>query len=117
MTDTSAHEAHRAQLEIEALGFDTSDVCMVPDCYCDGTPHGTASEPCPPSAVVDQIVRWQDVHEGDLVLDGQRLSLVQAKGDAGIMGLLSVLLHSEGQTRTVMVDPHYYAAVRRYMAG
>ena len=39
MTDTSAHEAAEAQLELEAMGFDTSDVCMLPDCGCDGEPH------------------------------------------------------------------------------
>jgi hypothetical protein len=39
MTDTSAHEAVAAQWHLEALGFDTSDVCMLPDCGCSGDRH------------------------------------------------------------------------------
>jgi hypothetical protein len=39
MSDTSAHEAVEAQRELEALGFDTSDICMLPDCGCDGRVH------------------------------------------------------------------------------
>ena len=32
---------------------------------------------CPPSAVHDMIVRWQDVREGDLVLLGDELTVAE----------------------------------------
>ena len=43
MTDTSAHETVAAINELLRLGFtekDISEVCTIPDCYCDGMPHG-----------------------------------------------------------------------------
>lgn len=42
MTDTSAHEEAEAQRELLALGFteaDLAEVCMLPDCGCDGERH------------------------------------------------------------------------------
>ena len=42
MTDTSAHEAVEAINQLLAAGFtekDLAQVCTIPDCYCDGTPH------------------------------------------------------------------------------
>jgi hypothetical protein len=42
MTDTSAHETVEAINGLLRLGFtedDLAQVCMIPDCYCDGTPH------------------------------------------------------------------------------
>jgi hypothetical protein len=42
MTDTSAHEAVAAQNHLLELGFteaDLAEVCMLPDCGCDGARH------------------------------------------------------------------------------
>jgi hypothetical protein len=42
MTDTSAHETVKAINELLRLGFtekDIAEICTIPDCYCDGTPH------------------------------------------------------------------------------
>jgi hypothetical protein len=42
MTDTSAHETVEAINELLRMGFtedDFADVCMLPDCGCDGRRH------------------------------------------------------------------------------
>lgn len=34
-----AHDNLLAQRQLEAMGFDTSDVCFIPDCGCSGERH------------------------------------------------------------------------------
>jgi hypothetical protein len=37
-----AHEVIAAIAELKRFGFtdrDLAEVCMIPDCYCDGNPH------------------------------------------------------------------------------
>lgn len=34
-----AHDNAEAQWRLEAMGFDTSDVCFIPGCGCDGERH------------------------------------------------------------------------------
>lgn len=73
-----------------------------------------AKRTCPPSAVVDQIIPWPDVREGDLVLwDGEfRLitGLVDWDGEP-------LMWFDCGKAGPGVLPCGTYAAVRRYQEG
>lgn len=75
------------------------------------TPETTLS--CPPSAVVNLILAWPEVGEGDLILWDGEFHLVTGKSDYD--GEPLVWLDGEGGMGTIPLGT--YVAVRRYDTG
>ncbi|MFF5261443.1 hypothetical protein ACFY4C_21070 [Actinomadura viridis] len=63
---------------------------------------------------VDQIVRWEDVTEGDLVLYGGRLELVTEITSIGTLSV-PLRLRLEGHIAPVTVSRKGLTAVARYI--
>ena len=74
----------------------------------------TGTRACPPSAVVDQIVPWPDVREGELVVwDGEFRLVTRLIDYAGVpLMWFDYSKHGPG-----VIPCGSYAAVRRYVEG
>ena len=80
---------------------------------------------CPPSAVCDMIIRWQDVAEGDLVLLDDclilavRVEVYQSPWGDGTTFPQTNIYHVLDNGFTVSSERHgdRYTAVRRYVEG
>ena len=85
----------------------------------------TTTEPstataCPPSAVVDQIARWEDVQPGDLVLDKGEFVLARERDDSYSEPAYVGFFIGEywgGLERWMWRRRDHYTAVRRYTEG
>jgi hypothetical protein len=88
------------------------------DRWCE---NGEAHRPkpgCPPSEVVDQIIPWFEVQEGEAVLyNGQLHELVCMWPWIPGTPQVGIRLMRESETRDYGVDSNDYAAVRRYVEG
>jgi hypothetical protein len=76
------------------------------------TTETTATRTCPPSAVVDMILRWDEVREGDAVLHSGHLSPVEQWHLHVNRPDLYVTVRIDGLWSTVQRD--WLTAVRRY---
>ena len=82
-----------------------------------GPPPGPAPETpvtCPPSAVVDMIVEWEDAAVGDLVLQAGEFQVIARKADYDGE---PVLWFEGGDSGMGTIPCGTYAAVRRYDVG
>lgn len=76
------------------------------------TPETTTTRTCPPSAVADMIIRWDEVREGDAVLHNGHLSPVEQWHLHVNRPDLYVTVRIDGLWSTVQRD--WLTAVRRY---
>lgn len=94
----------------------STDIPTMPGTY----DEDIAREPeweCPPSSVVDQIVHWDEVREGDLMLwdgDFRPVNRIAPYGvrDQGVWAVEFTDIPGE-----VCIPVGTYAAVRRYVEG
>ena len=77
-----------------------------------GTPPAIVT--CPPSSVADQIVRWDEVRDGDLALIADQLELVEHIEQLPWLSPLGTYLRIAYRGLTIDKRPFDVTAVRRY---